>query len=227
MVTVDTETRMRQDTCEVNSDKIYSNVTGKSRKIKKLWQRYLNQLNVKMRCLDDMFQDDLWESISFFMANVHQSVNEISQVYLANERRYNYTTPKSFLEQIKLYRNLYEYNSNDLVAKTVRLENGLEKLKSTTQQVDDLKSKLAAQEKELAIKNDEANKLIAVVGAETEKVAGEKAFADEEAKKVKVIADDVGKKQKVCEAELSKAEPALAAAKEALDTLNKVRLLNL
>lgn len=52
----------------------------------------------------------------------------------------------------------------------MRLENGLEKLKGTSSQVEDLKAKLAAQEQELAIKNDEANKLIQVVGAETEKV---------------------------------------------------------
>jgi len=65
--------------------------------------------------------------------------------------------------------------------------------------------------------------LIAVVGAEQEKVSKEKAFANEEQKKVAVIAEDVGQKQKVCSIELAKAEPALIAAKAALDTLNKVR----
>lgn len=89
-------------------------------------------------------------------------------------------------------------------------------------QVDDLKGKLAAQEEELAIKNEDANKLIAVVGAEQEKVSKEKAFANEEQKKVAIIAEDVGQKQKVCSIELAKAEPALLAAKAALDTLNKV-----
>ena len=39
-------------------------------------------------------------SVAEFMAYVHTSVNEESQMYLANERRYNYTTPKSFLEQV-------------------------------------------------------------------------------------------------------------------------------
>ncbi len=38
-------------------------------------------------------------------------------------------------------------------------------------QVDDLKAKLAAQEVELAQKNEAANKLLQVVGAETEKVS--------------------------------------------------------
>jgi len=43
------------------------------------------------------------ETVSAFVARVHKKVNDVSQTYLTNERRYNYTTPKSFLEQIKLY----------------------------------------------------------------------------------------------------------------------------
>ena len=45
-------------------------------------------------------QPDLCPSISRFMTFVHTSVNEMSKQYLANERRYNYTTPKSFLELV-------------------------------------------------------------------------------------------------------------------------------
>lgn len=69
------------------------------------------------------------------MAYVHTSVNEMSRLYLSNERRYNYTTPKSFLEQIKLYQNLLLKKGKDLKAKMERLENGLEKLNSTSAQV--------------------------------------------------------------------------------------------
>lgn len=46
--------------------------------------------------------------------------------------------------------------------------------------------------------------------------------ADEEECKVGLIAEEVTKKQKDCEEDLRKAEPALAAAQEALNTLNKV-----
>ena len=75
------------------------------------------------------------DSISQFMSHVHRSVNEISQQFLVNEKRYNYTTPKSFLEQITLYQNLLSKKNNELQAKIVRLENGLEKLRSTASQV--------------------------------------------------------------------------------------------
>ncbi|CAC5392306.1 DNAH [Mytilus coruscus] len=179
-------------------------------------QRFLQEV--------ELLSPDMRTSISKFMGFVHNSVNTMSQSYLQNERRYNYTTPKSFLEQIKLYQNLLKKKNLELQAKIVRLENGLEKLRSTAQQVDDLKSKLASQEVELAQKNEDANKLIAVVGAETEKVSAEKAIADAEEKKVSKINEEVSKKQTDCLADLSKAEPALAAAVEALNTLNKVYL---
>lgn len=51
--------------------------------------------------------------------------------------------------------------------------------------------------------------------------------ADEEESKVAVIAEEVSKKQKDCEADLLKAEPALLAAQEALNTLNKANLTEL
>jgi dynein heavy chain len=89
---------------------------------------------------------ELRNSIAKFMAYVHSSVNEMSGVYLQNERRYNYTTPKSFLEQIALYQSLLQAKAGELQAAQDRMENGLTKLKSTAAQVDDLKEKLAAQE---------------------------------------------------------------------------------
>lgn len=64
-----------------------------------------------------------------------------------------------------------------------------------------------------------------VVGIETEKVSKEKVVADEEEHKVAAIAVVVSGKQRDCQEDLVKAEPALLAAQEALNTLNKVCFL--
>ncbi|XP_008276610.1 dynein axonemal heavy chain 9 [Stegastes partitus] len=185
--------------------------------------------SVSFRFLQEVenIEPQVKESVSKFMAYVHMSVNQTSKEYLNNERRYNYTTPKSFLEQIKLYRSLLGQKSKDLTTKMERLENGLQKLNSTSAQVDDLKAKLAAQEVELKQKNEDADKLIQVVGIETEKVSKEKAVADEEEQKVAAIAVVVSGKQRDCEEDLAKAEPALLAAQDALNTLNKNNLTEL
>ncbi|XP_043280362.1 dynein beta chain, ciliary isoform X1 [Venturia canescens] len=167
------------------------------------------------------------ESAAKFMAHAHTSVNAASRLYLASERRYNYTTPKSFLEQISLYAKLLKAKAAELRGRVERLENGLAKLRSTAVQVDELKETLAVQEIELQQKNEAADALIAIVGVETEKVQKEKALADEEESKVAIIAEEVTKKQRDCEADLLKAEPALLAAQEALNTLNKANLTEL
>ena len=58
-------------------------------------------------------------------------------------------------------------------------------------------------------------------------MGAEKAIADEEEKKVAKITTDVTKKQQDCERDLAKAEPALKAAEQALNTLNKGNLTEL
>lgn len=126
-----------------------------------------------------------------------------------------------------MYSKLLQLKSEELQSKIKRLENGLEKLRSTATQVDELKEKLAIQEIQLKEKNDAADALIEIVGVETEKVSIEKNLADEEEEKVAMIAEEVSKKQKDCEEDLLKAEPALLAAQEALNTLNKANLTEL
>lgn len=69
------------------------------------------------------------------MSFVHTSVNEMSQVYLLNDKRYNYTTPKSFLEQISLYSKLLRQKVTEIDSRIIRLSNGLQKLASTTVEV--------------------------------------------------------------------------------------------
>ena len=166
-------------------------------------------------------------STSRFMAYVHRCVNKMSKVFLTNERRYNYTTPKTFLELISLYLNMLATKNKELIDNIERLENGLTKLINTSSQVDDLKEKLKAQEIELKQKNEDADALIQRVGVETEIVQKEKSVADVEEKKVAVKAEEVTAKQKSCEEDLAKAEPALIAASNALDTLNKNNLSEL
>ena len=171
--------------------------------------------------------EEIRPSIADFMAHVHQTVTEMSLHYKINDKRYNYTTPKSFLELINLYSKILCNKDKELTEKVQRLGNGLEKLRETGAQVDALKEQLAAQEVELAKKNQEADELIKIVGIETEKVTQEKATADQEKLKVDQINIDVGIKQKDCAADLKKAEPALLAAQEALNTLNKTNITEL
>uniref|UniRef100_A0A8D9BW96 Dynein beta chain, ciliary n=3 Tax=Cacopsylla melanoneura TaxID=428564 RepID=A0A8D9BW96_9HEMI len=171
--------------------------------------------------------EGLRKPCAVFMAFVHSSVNQISTSFLLNERRYNYTTPKSFLEQIDLYAKLLTTKFDDNKSGIVRFQNGLQKLVSCSEQVAGLKADLDIKNKEVAEKTTKANELIKVVGKEQAKVSTEKSFVGNEETKVRAIEEDVGIKQKICTEDLEKAEPALVAAQEALDTLDKNNLTEL
>ncbi|OAJ37788.1 hypothetical protein BDEG_21780 [Batrachochytrium dendrobatidis JEL423] len=175
----------------------------------------------------DLVSEPLKKPVTKFMSFAHVGVNAVSRKYLLNEKRYNYTTPKSFLALISLYKEMLEKKALELTKSMDRLENGLTKLQATAGQVDDLKAKLATQEVELKSKNEEANRLIERVAIDTEKVNKEKAIAAEEEKKVDAITKEVGEKQTACMRDLSAAEPALAAAANALNSLNKANLTEL
>ncbi|XP_025160705.1 dynein beta chain, ciliary-like [Harpegnathos saltator] len=166
-------------------------------------------------------------SVSLFMSYVHTSVNYVSEMYLQNERRYNYTTPKSFLEQISLYSKLLTEKSHDLTAMISRLTDGLIKLESCSVQVDELKIVLAAQEIELKKKNEIADKILVEVRAENVKAEAEKAVVTEEEARVAEMKEAVSENQRRCNEDLARAEPAVRQAEAALDTLNKNNLTEL
>ena len=65
-------------------------------------------LSVSMRFLAevDLGTDEIRTIVQEFMPYSFLGVNKASEDYLRTDRRYNYTTPKSFLELIKLYSNM-------------------------------------------------------------------------------------------------------------------------
>ncbi|XP_068157565.1 LOW QUALITY PROTEIN: dynein beta chain, ciliary [Drosophila tropicalis] len=183
-------------------------------------QKFLNEIS-------NILEPGLVPPIGIFMAYVHGTVNQISKIYLQNEKRYNYTTPKTFLEYIFLYRKLLVDKNGEFAERIARLQSGMAKLAECARQVDTLKHQLAIQEVQLAAKNAAADKLIVIVSAESEKVKRERFIASEEEKRVRIIEEDVSIKTKMCEEDLRQAEPALVAAQAALNTLNKNNLTEL
>ena len=73
----------------------------------------------------EMPNDELLGQLSEHMSYVHLSIDEANSQYLANERRFNYTTPTSFLELIKFYKALLGEKRGGIIAQIERLKIGL------------------------------------------------------------------------------------------------------
>lgn len=175
----------------------------------------------------DVVPEKILESISVFMAYVHETVNEMSQVYYQNEKRHNYTTPKSFLELISLFTKLLVQKNVEFKDRVERLENGLIKLSQCAHQAEFLKSDLAVQEVGLKIKNEAADVLILTVNAENVRVQRSKTEATDKQRKVNFMKEAITIEKKANEEELRRAKPELDKAAEALNTLNRNNLTEL
>lgn len=53
-------------------------------------------------------KEELLEPIALNMANVHGSIDDANARFLKQNRRFNYTTPKSFLELIAFYKQILD-----------------------------------------------------------------------------------------------------------------------
>jgi dynein heavy chain len=167
------------------------------------------------------------ENVVRFMAHAHGSVKKVSDQYAAAEKRYNYVTPKSFLELISLYKGMLGKQRKLVLDGVERLESGLIKLQATTEDVEKLKESLKLQQIEVDRKKKAADELLERVGKETLIVQGEQGKAAVEEEKMAVQAREVAAKQADCAKDLEKAEPAIIAAEKALNTLNKGNLTEL
>jgi dynein heavy chain, axonemal len=67
-------------------------------------------------------------SIALHMAYVHTEVTSASIAYFQAVRRYCYTTPKSYLELISLYKTLLASKRANLASAKDRLVSGVEKI---------------------------------------------------------------------------------------------------
>eukprot|EP00891_Asterochloris_glomerata_P001316 jgi/Astpho2/1316/Aster-06188 len=180
-------------------------------------------LSVAKKFLDDveLGSDSIRNAVVEFMPYSFAAVNAQSKRFLETEKRYNYTTPKTFLELIKLYKSVLARKREQVQNSIDRLDTGLGKLQKTQKDVDILVEEAKIKAVEVEKKVADADIFAEQVGVEKAKVNLENDAAQVEAEKCAVIAKDVTELQARCEKDLAAAEPLVAMAEAALDTLNK------
>ena len=89
-------------------------------------------LSVAAKFLEEIeMPDDVRKSVEMFMPYSFNSVNQMCELVKTKERRFVYTTPKSFLELIKLFKSMLGKKKNALVEAKERYELGVVKLNET------------------------------------------------------------------------------------------------
>jgi len=140
-------------------------------------------IGVANRFLNDVeFPDkpeNLCNTISEHMAYIHLSIDEANNKYLTLERRHNYTTPTSFLELIKFYKDLLGSKRGKIENQIDRLNKGLEIMDDVNKVVADLAIELDDTMKVVEEEKEATGKLIAIVDAQAADAAKEQGIAQE------------------------------------------------
>ena len=158
--------------------------------------------------------------VESFMPYSFGSVNGAAEAFYGAERRRVFSTPKTYLELLRLYARLLGQKSAEAGDGIDRLDGGLAKLKETGEAVAKLEAALSVMLEEAEAKKENAEGIARIASQEQAVVQAATAEANEEADKCHHIAMDVTDKQASTMADLAKAEPAVQAAVAALNTLN-------
>jgi dynein heavy chain len=160
-------------------------------------------------------------AIENFMPGAFDVVNRMCGRFQEHEGRFVYTTPKTYLEMLHLYKTMLTKKREEQDQKIFRLASGIEKLTRASDDVEMLEANLkimlaSAQEKAEVAQSiaAKAQKEKSIVDIENEKAVKEQAQVAEIQIAVQSKAEDTAN-------DLAKAEPALHAAMAALDSLDK------
>jgi len=167
----------------------------------------------------DFPSDELRDNIAANMAEVHISIAIANSDFLNQERRYNYTTPTSFLELIKFYIMLLGQKRGKITDQIDRLEIGLQIMKSTVDKVEALQDLLKIKMVDVAEEIRKTEELMAIVGKESEDAAKEAAAAAIQEAEVTELTNGAKAEKAACDEELAEAIPAMERATDAVNCL--------
>ena len=159
---------------------------------------------------DEQLPDELRKDITTHCVHVHTSVVKDSKRFIDELRRYNYVTPKNYLDFISNYRNQLSGRKKTLQTRAKRLETGLSKLIEAAAQVDVMSVELKAAKIVVDAKTIDVTALI-------EDISSRQSIADAQQAQATIKAKELEEGAVVIAAESAKATTALDAALPALE----------
>jgi len=187
-------------------------------------------ISVAERFIDDVdlgAGNQIKSLLASHMAEQHLSVAKISEIYFETQHRYNYVTPKSFLELISFFKYLLGKKKNEVQRLIDRLDVGISTLNKTSNDVSILQVNLKATLEKVEEKKAATETLINEMKMQQADAQVQDDAAKCEADRANAESENAYSIEKEAEKELAEAEPAMKAAAAAVDCLSKNMLSEL
>ncbi|KAJ5078911.1 intein-containing cytoplasmic dynein 1 heavy chain 1 precursor [Anaeramoeba ignava] len=161
------------------------------------------------------------ESIVSSFVTIHKSVEKVSKKLQKTQGRSNYVTPRHYLDFITHYVDLFNEKRSSLEEQQLHLNVGLKKMKETEEEVAKLQSTLTIKGKELESKNEEAEAKLKQMVKDQQEAEAKRKVSLEIQTKLESQNKEIAEQQKIAMDDLSKAEPAVLAAKKSVNSIKK------
>ncbi|XP_017780151.1 PREDICTED: dynein heavy chain 6, axonemal [Nicrophorus vespilloides] len=178
-------------------------------------------LSVSKNSLKKIGSPELCENLSSVCVLIHESVEAMTERFYNEVKRYYYTTPSSYLELLKLYKNMLDTKKAKILKTKDRILNGLNKLYETNTVITSMKETLTAMEPELQKKSADVADLMVYLAKEQKQADTVRTVVKNDEENAKVQAEETQALAADAQKDLDTAMPAMEAAVKALESLNK------
>ncbi|XP_063235253.1 dynein axonemal heavy chain 5 [Bacillus rossius redtenbacheri] len=165
-------------------------------------------------------KDDLVDALG----SIQDVVAVTSAEYYQRFRRATHVTPKSYLNFIAGYKNIYQHKQQELNDGAQRMDTGLAKLEEASCSVEMLKKDLAVMEQELAQASERAEKVLVEVTERAMQAETVKNQVMKVKEKAEALVELISQEKARAEEKLAAAKPALEEAEAALNTIKPAHI---
>ncbi|XP_030854690.1 cytoplasmic dynein 1 heavy chain 1 [Strongylocentrotus purpuratus] len=158
---------------------------------------------------------------------VHLTLHQANQRLQKRGGRVMAITPRHYLDFIHHYVKLYTEKRSDLEEQQLHLNVGLQKIKETVEQVEELQKSLALKSQELVAKNAAANSKLKQMVKDQQEAEQKKVTSQEIQQTLAEQTKHIGEKRKDVMSDLSKVEPAVKDAQQAVKGIKKQNLVEI
>lgn len=158
------------------------------------------------------------------LGSIQDVVSETSIDYFQRFRRATHVTPKSYLNFIAGYKNIYQQKQKELGDGVSKMDTGLEKLAEASASVEILKKELAVMEQELAEASHKAERVLLEVTERAMQAEIVKNQVQKVKEKAEILVASIAVEKAKAEEKLEAAKPALEEAENALNTIKQAHI---
>merc|ERR1711968_403596 len=170
---------------------------------------------------EDLGIEEVVGPLCDMMVTIHRSIEEYTKRFYEQLGCYNYTTPTSYLELIKLYCEMLRKQREIVSAAENRYRVGLQKIEETEGVVAGLQKDLTELQPVIVKSSKETEALMIVVKRDQEAADKQQAIVQKDVDAANEVARQVQEVQDDCQRDLDEALPAYYDSIKALDALDK------